>query len=360
MVARETYVELGSDYRQFLLDGIRPAAAEDPVLPANTLAEWRSDPEPDFETFSVSTGSQFGPFGVTVRALDVDPGSADPGWEDVVEISVHVEEQVAVSDVVNGPMGGIEGVSGPHRMRIAARGRTESAARDRSLDEEDDAVALEQYLIELWPAAPMTPLVVREVSQFACDLTNPPEPKVSPEAAAGTKAAWAIIRDVRQEPGARPLPGELGIAIVEREFPLTTTKLFNRVHRAFAWPPCRGGIFSKDDHATQYYDITLPDESESESEYAQLGCIATTLVELDKPRRVVKRWNWVQQVPGSVDRWPPLLAADSTVTITVEKTHTRGEDPRARVSLTHDGIPTAWIEDLETMWAWELALDAED
>lgn len=354
MEAREMSVVLGSDEHGFVIEGPTPSLTASPSVPDNTLVAWWPDRHPEFAGFVVSTGSQWGPFGVRLLILEEHPGPVDERWQDVVEVSVGLTESIWVSEIVDGPVAKAACEPGDFRMRIAALGRSESAARDADLDddqdEEDAQEPLEHYLIELWPAVAEPARVLREDSQYARAIRIPPEPDWPAERDAGLKAAWALIRDLRGEAGARHLPGPLGSLTYTVEFDGTRAKLFNRLRYACGWPPCNGGSGSRNS-ATDYYDATLP---EYPGRYEQAGSIAITLLEADKPSRVVRQWNWIA-VRGPLDDAPRLLPSDSTVTLTFTAMKRDDHQPRTLVHLTHDGVPEAWVDDLQALWAWDLA-----
>jgi hypothetical protein len=345
-------VQLGSDHHGFQLHGVRPAPDATPPSVENTLLQWQEDPGYDDAGFMVLTGSQWGPFEVTLRVLDSDPGPAGSGREDVVEVSVDAVGEIIVSEIVDGPVGSLDGIVGIYRARVAARGRSESAARDYSLDEENDELPLEHYLIELWGAPPQPSAVLRQESAYSRQITDPPQPQIVPEEEPGEAAARAIARDVRGEPGARPLRGDLGSLEVQLTTSQSATKAFNRVQHAFGWPPCNGIISGRDEFATEYYDATLPGPTDG---YEIAGHIATTLMEHTKPTKVVKRWNWLFDGEGTIDQLEPLLTTDSVVTIEVEGGPATDEGPQTLVRLVHSGVPIVWIEDLAHLWRWHLA-----
>jgi hypothetical protein len=352
VVVRELTVELGSDEHGFAIEGPVPSLQSSPALPENTLIDWWPDRDPDLSGFVVKTGSQWGPFGVVMQVLDADPGPAPTRWQDVVELSVEITGDLYVGEIVNGPVGSVAAQPGSYRMRVAAEGRTESAARDASFpdDEDDDDTALEHYLVSIWPAPSSASAIVRQDSQYAQDELDPPAPEWPTERDPGLEAAWAIVDDLRGEPGANALPGDLGNLALEVKVPGLPTRVFNRVQYVFGWPPAQGGMVSPDPMATAYHDATLP---EFDGPYEQVGHIRTTAVELDKPRQIVLRWNWVLDAPGTITSRPLLLAADSTVTITLQRL-SAGDDPRTLVRLTQDGVPMVWVEHLEKLWAWHL------
>lgn len=354
MILRRLSVELGSDEHGFVVEGIAPALDAVPAVPTNTLLQWWADEEPDFANFMVATGSQWGPFDVQVQVHDADPGPAAATWEDVVTVSVLAMDVVVIGEIVDGPRGEVSIDAGTHRMRVCARGRSESADRDHAVpddDEPEDQPAIEHYLVELWPARPAAAEVVRQTSRYARDEIDPPAPVVLPEEGAGVDAAWAIVRDLQDAPGARPIPGSPTTVTVAMELPGTPVHVFNRVRYAFGWPPCNGGSGSPDASAATYHDATLPEYDR----YTQVGHVVTTPVEELKPKRIVKRWNWLLPGAGPLVHRPFLLDEDSTVTITVASISGAGQEPRCLVRLVHDGAPGTWADDLARLWRWDLA-----
>lgn len=165
MILHELNVELGSDHHGFALDGPVPLTSTSPALTANTLVVWYADADPGFV---VKTGSQWGPFEISVRVWGDVPKPIGSEWEDVVEIPVSLTDRVIVREIVPSEIHVISGLAGSYRMRIASRGRTESAARDSaSEDDLDEEMPLEHYLIDLWPKAASAMQVVREGSLYA-------------------------------------------------------------------------------------------------------------------------------------------------------------------------------------------------
>ena len=359
VLVHEVSVEVGSDHHGFLITGTAPAIDEVPSLPENTVLQWWAEDGPALAAFLVSTGSQWGPFAVLVRVHDAEPGQVEEEWEDVVAVSVTTAEAVGIGEIVDSPVGNVPSKAGPHRMRLACRGRTESAARDYVVangEESDgfDEVPLEHYLVELWPAPPAPGEVLRERSAYAVSSTSPPDPHHPPERDLGLAAARAVVRDLQGVPGARPLPGPPTTVTVATEVLGTPARVYDVVRHAYAWPPCHASMGSLDGGATHYFEATLPEYDDRED----VGYIATTPVEATKPRQVVMRWNWVLPGLGPLAGRPLLLAEDSTVTITVTSIDGAGEKPRCLVRLVHDGAPGAWAHDLEQLWRWHLALQA--
>ena len=354
------------DHRCFVVSGA--SAVEGADAWNSTLVKWLDHTPGVPADLIVQTGAQFGPYGVTLRVVD-GPPRRDPLWEDVSELSIDVGTDIGVGELVDGPGESLEVVAGTYRLRVSARGRTEGLAREDSFpnddtDEAEDEEPLEHYLLELWVAPIAPPEVIREDSQLARDIHEPPTPKWTAERAPGLEAAWALVGDLRNAPGARPLPGELDDLTFVLEFANTPVKLFNRLRYAFGWPPCRGGSGGPDFDAvggTRYHDATLP---EFEGAYDSAGHIVTTMVELTKPRTVVMRWNWIPEVeatpsrPYPLDARPRLLPNDSTVTINLAKINGAQQEPRTLVRLSQTGIPRAWKSDLEKLWTWHLVINA--
>lgn len=362
MGTREVTAEIESSHGGFVVDGLVPASSSAPAIDDNTLVAWWPDTAADLRGFFVSGGSQWGPFAIAARVLDGDPGDPGEEWEDVVEVTVRSSGAMTLDEVVDGPVSSLDVPPGTYRMRLSARGRTESRDRALAFPDEDLVVepgALEHFLVELWPTAMTSPAVVlRQDSAFAQEILHPSEPVWPAEREPGLRAARAIARDVRQQPGARDIRGPLGAISLDLELPGTPTRLFDRLRHTFAWPPCRGGSGTSDvPGQTAYYDATL---SEPDDAYDYAGHIATTLLELDRPRRVVTGWNWVPEVDASPSRpWPlddrpRLLATDSRVTLMITQGDRSAAEPRCAVSLQHSGIPTAWAEDLTALWTWHL------
>lgn len=359
MLITAVTIELGSDEGGFRVEGARPSGDETPAVPVNTLLQWWPDREADLSGFLVSTGSQWGPFSVVVQVHDADPGPVETDWQDVVEVSVEIDDEITVGEIVDGPVDSVTAAPGSYRLRVAAKGRTESAQRDFAFpDEEDDDETepdpLEHYLLTLWPAPTAPPHVIRQDSRYAQDQISPRPREQSVHEHNGLAAAWAIVRDLRGEPGARPLPGDLGDVTLEIEVPGTRTRVFNRVQHVFGWPPARGGMSGGPDSPTQFHDATLPD---FEGPYEQVGHIETSTVTAEKPQRIVFRWNWLLDEPVPLTSRVRLLSEDSLVTVELEQIQGR-DDARTLVRLRHEGAPLVWAEDLRALWTWHVTMRA--
>jgi hypothetical protein len=312
--------------------------------------------------FIIKTGSQFGPFAVQLRVLQTSPPDPAERWEDVVEVSLTLGPEIGVGELIDGPEVWSHVDPGPHRLRVSARGRTESAEREQTFhdDDLDDDVqdeALEHYLLELWPAAVTPPTCIRENSQFAHDTIDPPAPQWPVEREAGLIAARAVAADLRKVPGARSVSGQLGEVRVSMEVMDTPTRMFNRVKYANGWPPSNGGGISLNERIG---DIAFhyADPPDSDGLAPLLGTIETEVIELAKPKRFAMRWNW--RIAGSdgapYPTNPRLLETDSTVTMTFAKISAAGQDTRTLIAVHHAGIPIEWVADLESLWLWDLAV----
>lgn len=355
MVSDLLQVQLGSDEHGFLLEGATPSMGEVPALPGNTLLEWWSDQEAGLSGFMVSTGSQWGPFAVNVIVLDADPGMPEAQWEDVVEVSVDVAGGVAVSEIVDGIAGNVAVPQGGYRMRVGAKGRTQSAARDHAPHDEDAEVdhdnPLEHYLVTLWPSSPGEPTVLRQDSEFARDQRDPPAPASGPaEKASGIEAAWALVRDLRGDPGAHPLPGALGDLTIDVDVEGTPTRVFSRIDRLSGWPLARGGMFGPDPMETRYFDANVPGDDCSSD---MVGQVAVTPIDATKPSRYSFGWNWVLDGTGPLRARPTLLIHDSVVTVSIERV-SGSDKARSRVRLHQAGVPQAWVEHLTRLWTWQI------
>ncbi len=72
----------------------------------------------------VQGADQWGPFSVTTRLWDGEPGDPGPQWEDVVELSVTVPTGLGVTELVdNEPWIDLVDEPGQYRLRVSARGR---------------------------------------------------------------------------------------------------------------------------------------------------------------------------------------------------------------------------------------------
>ena len=338
-----------------------------PVDPADlaiggTLVEWLDLGSGESPVLMVKGGSQYGPFDVTVRLLDAAPDDPDESWEDVSEVSVTAADDLSLGDLETGPEHSVAAPPGSYRLRAAARGRTEGAARERTFPDEDGPSfdePLEHLLLELWPAPASAPAVVRETSRFAHEVVDPPAPQWPAERGPGLEAARRVAADLRGlGAGRRILSGELGVVELSTVVAGTRVRVYNRVKLASGWPPANGGTLSSKDAVgdrCRHY----ADPPDSDGVAPLLGMIETTVLEIDKPERLVLSWNW--RVAGPDGRPYPtnplLLAEDAVVelTFTQDGASRPPDEVRTRVEVRHGGVPAEWVEDLRALWAWEVA-----
>ena len=345
------------------------------VAPAdNTLV---TVPPPDDEDGSsdlwVQTADQWGPFSVTTRLWDMAPPDAGEEWEDFVEVSVTSTTGLSATELVdNVPQIVLTPEPGQYRVRISARGR-----RVRDLDQADDLDDLddldadlppkEWYLLEAWSAPPTDPTVVRLTSPYAAQVLNPPPRLVIPEGEAGLAAAARIGRDVDGTPGARTLSGKTGSVRVERTIRGTRRRLFNLCAHVGSWSHVWLGLPSWSHMSGPGWDKAGGTETwtysdDSRDQLTGHGAVRTRFLVLESPSRAVKTWNWVRRVG---DRGPsPLLpesandvlAEDSTFSVDLAQSRDDEGEPRTTITITHEGLPVEWLDDMETYWAYQLSI----
>jgi len=184
------------------------------------------------------------------------------------------------------------------------------------------------------------------------------EPVWPVEREAGLSAASAVLADLTGGPAARPLHGQLGEVVLDREFKGTRTRLFNRVGYAYGWPLSMGasGNGSLEVGSEVRHDATLPD---AEDPYDRQGEIRTRILEVDKPSRVVRTWNWLLPTPATSTArsrgHKPLLERDAVVTVEFTKAGSPREANLTRVRVRVVGIPAEWEADFRALWAWDIA-----
>lgn len=240
-MVQQLVLELGSDENGFVVEGLRILEVGADPLTTSTLIDAGVSADNQPAQVTVNTGSQWGPYEVVAEHHATPSGPLADTWEDTIELSVTCDGYVSVGEIVDGPVGSIDVTPGTYRLRLSSRGRTESAARDATVDDEsdEDLVAIEHYLLEIWPAPP-APAEVRERSQFAKHGGEPQQPDWPAERGPALAAARAILRDVRHEPGARTLTGHLADVTAEGTLPGRPLRLFNRIGYAITWPFARG------------------------------------------------------------------------------------------------------------------------
>ncbi|HEX5087971.1 MAG TPA: hypothetical protein VFV89_09185 [Nocardioides sp.] len=363
----ERHVMLGSDEGAIAIR----SSSEQSIRVAGELGDNTvvSDPPGIDGELWLLPADQWGPFEVTTRVLEGHPGPPDQSWEDVVEFTVTTEGAVVVTELVNNdPTAPWLDEPGQWRTRVSTRGRSVPDPADEPSDAEDDPV--EWWLLEAWPAAAdealAQPEIVRLTSAWAqAQRSGLPPPLHIPEGESGLAAANRIGRDVDQASGARELSGRLGSVEVSRTMRGTRRRLFNPcahlVTWSHAWLPAPTWSFSgpglvveqpgketwawSDDHADQ---LT-----------GSRGAVLVRFVELDKPRRVVRTWNWVRRVgergPSPFARGAEVLADDSVLTISLDESK-RDAETWTTIRIEHAAIPVEWVEDLRDYWAYQLAI----
>ena len=193
----------------------------------------------------------------------------------------------------------------------------------------------------------------------------PTEPAlVIPEGEAGLAAAARIGRDVDGDPGARVLSGELGSVVVERTIRGTRRKLFRSCAYLDTWshvwtPDTTSWIFGG---AWVNYELDKEMWAYSVDHSDQLtgrnGTVRSSFVEVEKPARAVRRWNWMQpRGENGNATWDdnPVLAADSIRTVALVESKRDGE-AWTTIRIEHDGLPVEWLDDMETYWAYQLSI----
>ena len=189
---------------------------------------------------------------------------------------------------------------------------------------------------------------------------------VIPEGEAGLAAAARIGRDVEGDPGARVLSGELGSVVVERALEGTRRKLFRLLAYLTTW----SHLWVHGEHQLSWmwggawvnYELGEELLAYSSDHPDQLtgrrGAIVFEFVEVEKPARVVRRWNWLRPtregIAGRHDSLP-FLAEDSVLTTTL-MTSRRDGVAWTTVSMEHAGLPVEWLSDMETYWNYQLAI----
>jgi hypothetical protein len=109
---------------------------------------------------------------VTIRLLAGPPEQSLVDWEDVVEFSMTTEGGLHLMPLFDGPVGPNLAHRGPggYRLRLHATGRDETAdayQRSGMPDPDDDRQTVEQHLLEVWPAVPAQPTILKISSEFA-------------------------------------------------------------------------------------------------------------------------------------------------------------------------------------------------
>ena len=336
------------------------------AVPAdNTLITILNGNSDRVEELVVNTADQWGPFHVTTRLCDTNPGDPGAEWEDVVEMSLTSLSSLIVTELVdNDPQIELLPGAGQYRLRVSAHGRR---IRDvNSDDERDDTPPKEWYLLEAWTAPAADPVVVRLTSPFAQNELNPPPPLVIPEGEAGLAASVRIGRDVDRKPGARTLSGKLGSVQAQRTIRGTRRRLFGLCSHLVTWSHAwlaspswswSGGSSDEyDPHQVHWASA----HNHSDQMSGSTGSIRYSYTDVKKPDHAVRTWNWMVSPDGGrnmrLDARVPVLAKDAQMT--VELTETKDANQRAwtTIRITHTGLPVEWLDDMETYWAYQLSI----
>lgn len=113
------------------------------------------------------TASHSGEVRFSVDLFDSEPDVPDD-YEDIVEVSFVPESaRCSLQGFWGDELGAVELTEAEYRIRYC--GRNLDQAHTYEIDAEyDEYVALDEYLLQIWPAPAAPDLVLREVSEFAC------------------------------------------------------------------------------------------------------------------------------------------------------------------------------------------------
>lgn len=328
-------------------------------LTDNTLVR-ASDVDP--ADLWVLPGRQVGRCAVTTRVHEVGQHPPDDHWEDIVEFSLQTTGRVVVTDLVdNDPR--VQWLERPGwwRVRVSARGRTAPSAAIEHSDTDDP---VEWYLVEAWPASPAEQTRAPDIVRLARAQGDRAAAPLIPESEVGLAAARRIGRDVDQGRGARTLTGELGSATAERTIPGTRRRLFKACAHlttwSHEWVPLPSWSFS----STPGPDFALDREhwawarNHQDQLTGRRGAIRWSFVEVDKPHRAVRAWNWQRSQGRGPSPFSPgvsVLDQDSMLTVTLTESK-RANEPWTTVTISHDGLPVEWVADMATYWDYQLAI----
>lgn len=352
MLISERRIQLDSDTRLFALAGSYGEPLAGPPTPDNSLVRFDSARDPDW--IVVSTGSQSGPFDVTVREHDAE-GPAPDGepWEDVVELSVQTPAAgLVLFEIEGGDVTDVVDRGGRFRLRISASGRARGLALD---DEEPEGTPVEHYLVDVWPGDLEPAGVVT-----GCGPLEPPRTRVEdlPEYAAGVEGSRSIGRDLDGAPGCRVLSGRRGDLEVERIVPWTPRRLFPMFAFSTGWvrSHARGGAVEST--GTAFASSILPVAEGGDGLTGRDGHILLTLLDVKRPRTSRMEWNWCFSPDGrrsaAEDKVPFL---DPPTTFETELRPLSDHDgPRCLARIRHRDLPIEWIQPMTDYWRLHLAV----
>jgi len=114
---------------------------------------------------SIVTGTDMGPVDVAVQVLNSAPVVDVDAWDEVVEVSVTTAEELHLLAWDFSPpeddVPPLATTPGSYRVRVHARGRDRAHAAGPVVEE-----ALEQHLIQIWPAAVGAEQVLKASDEF--------------------------------------------------------------------------------------------------------------------------------------------------------------------------------------------------
>jgi hypothetical protein len=180
----------------------------------------------------------------------------------------------------------------------------------------------------------------------------------------GIAAAGRIGRDVEGDPGARTLSGELGSVVVEGTFQGTRRKLFRNFAYLASWSALlfpdegswmHGGAWNNYELKEEMceYSFDHPDQLTG-----RRGAISWWFVEVGKPARAVRSWNWLRPTREGISGRQDgvrVLAEDSVITTTLVQSRRDGE-PWTTVRMEHASLPVEWLDDMEAYWNLQFAI----
>lgn len=158
-MAEHAFVRLSAWYHGLGLHGVRDLADLDG---AEGLVH-EDDHDPEHYAVTIATGVHTGGVGVATQQLDGPPALVEPGWEAVVDVSVHVGADGPARVIAPARLPGeaeppalSDGRTGWWRLRVHARGRNlrwdgAGPLSGEPLDE--------LFLVQAWKASPSGGLV---------------------------------------------------------------------------------------------------------------------------------------------------------------------------------------------------------
>jgi len=275
-------------------------------------------------------------------------------WEDVVEFSINASAPVEVTELVNhDPSCLLIDRPGDYRVRISASGRT---GRDSSEDSDPDSPRpREQYLIEAWPSSPRPPEVVR-TAKAADSQERASRPEELAEYEPGLAGALSIGADVDGAPDHRHLSGLAGHIAVRKTITGRAENLFPRLAYGVSWTP---GVPSWRYRASFTLELEVPSYASATADHpdqltGHRGTIRTSIVDVDSPRRITRRWAWL--VNDLTTHTSRVVVDDTRVTTSIRSRMLRDGSQVCEVEVVHEGLPIEWLDDMEAWWRLQLTL----